>query len=190
MTVKLVVTNNFPGERHLAVAGIDPSTGEPDGTPTILAPGGAVHTVVHAGRDLRIAEVPSDRPATPGTDYQHKSAVDAIARVCHEVNRGYCAAYGDYSQPAWDDAPDWQKDSARLGVEMILKKPETKPSQSHESWYAQKEADGWVYGEVKDAEKKTHPCMVPYDQLPREQQVKDYVFGAVVRAIAQEQVRK
>lgn len=29
-----------------------------------------------------------------------------IAQVCHEVNRAYCQALGDDSQPAWDDAPD------------------------------------------------------------------------------------
>lgn len=29
---------------------------------------------------------------------------------------------------------------------------------------------------------RTHPCMVPYDQLPQEQRVKDHLFGAAVRA--------
>lgn len=46
-----------------------------------------------------------------------------------------------------------------------------------------KEEDGWVYGPEKDAEKKVHPCMVPYDQLPKEQRMKDVLFGAVVRAM-------
>ena len=27
-----------------------------------------------------------------------------IARVCHEVNRAYCQAIGDNSQPTWEDA--------------------------------------------------------------------------------------
>lgn len=107
-----------------------------------------------------------------------------IARVCHEVNRAYCAAIGDHSQPAWDDAPQWQKDSATAGVSMILDNPSTTPEQSHESWLAQKEADGWTYGETKDAEAKTHPCFRPYAELPQEQRVKDYLFGAVVRALA------
>jgi hypothetical protein len=46
-----------------------------------------------------------------------------------------------------------------------------------------KEKYGWVYGEVKDAEKKTHPCMVPYEKLPIEQRVKDYLFKAVIDSI-------
>jgi hypothetical protein len=47
----------------------------------------------------------------------------------------------------------------------------------------QKVDEGWVYGAVKDPEAKTHPCIVPFDQLPREQQAKDFIFRAVVHAL-------
>ncbi|HSV30007.1 MAG TPA: RyR domain-containing protein [Candidatus Omnitrophota bacterium] len=107
-----------------------------------------------------------------------------IARVCHDVNRAYCAAIGDTSQPAWDDAPDWQKQSAIAGVEFTLANPDVGPSASHESWMAEKERDGWKFGPVKDPEKKEHPCFVPYDELPGEQKAKDYLFQGVVRALA------
>lgn len=106
-----------------------------------------------------------------------------IARVCHEVNRAYCASLGDHSQPAWEDAPQWQRDSAVAGVDFIQRQPGAKPSASHESWLAQKEADGWRYGPTKNAETKEHPCFVPYDELPVEQKAKDYIFGAVVRSL-------
>lgn len=109
-----------------------------------------------------------------------KMLVIAIARVAHEINRAYCASLGDTSQPAWDDAPEWQQKSAIAGVEMHLANPDATPEQSHESWLAQKLADGWTYGEVKDAENKQHPCCVPYDQLPPEQKAKDYLFRAAV----------
>ena len=56
-----------------------------------------------------------------------------------------------------------------------------KPSASHESWLAEKEATGWKYGPVKNPETKEHPCFVPYEQLPLEQKTKDYLFGAVAR---------
>lgn len=45
-------------------------------------------------------------------------------------------------------------------------------------------ADGWEYGPVKDPEAKEHPCLVPFSDLPREQQAKDFLFRAVVRALA------
>jgi len=49
---------------------------------------------------------------------------------------------------------------------------------------ADKEADGWVYGVIKDPAAKTHPCMVPFEQLPAEQRAKDLGFKAIVRALA------
>lgn len=104
-----------------------------------------------------------------------------IARIAHEVNRAYCQATGDISQPAWEDAPAWQRDSAINGVNFHLT-GDHNPAASHESWLAQKIAEGWTYGLVKDADKKEHPCMMPYDQLPTEQRVKDYLFRAVVHA--------
>lgn len=107
----------------------------------------------------------------------------AVARVCHEVNRAFCQSIGDDSQPTWEDAPDWQKRSAVTGVELHLHNPNAKPSDSHESWMAEKIADGWVYGEKKDPEAKTHPCIVPYEQLPIEQQSKDYLFRQVVHSL-------
>lgn len=107
---------------------------------------------------------------------------EEIARVCHEVNRAYCSALGDDSQLAWEDAPNWQRRSAINGVEYMLANPAAKPSDSHESWLAEKAAEGWTYGPVKDPSKKEHPCFVPFDQLPLDQKVKDHLFQAVVRS--------
>lgn len=109
--------------------------------------------------------------------------IATIAMLCHAVNAAYCLSQGDESQPSWEDAPQWQKDSAMLGVEMHLNNPDASPEQSHESWYAQKEAEGWKYGEVKDAEKKEHPCFLPYAELPDAQKAKDYLFKAVVHLV-------
>lgn len=103
-----------------------------------------------------------------------------IARIAHEINRAYCAALGDVLQVTWEDAPEWQKASALAGVDMHLANPDATPENSHESWLAQKLAEGWKYGPVKDAEKKEHPCCVPYAELPSEQKAKDYLFRATV----------
>lgn len=108
--------------------------------------------------------------------------VTLIAMAAHEANRAYCASLGDLSQLLWDDAPDWQKDSAIAGVNMHLANPDATPEDSHASWLAEKVAAGWVYGPVKDAEKKEHPCCVPYAELPEAQKAKDYIFRGVVHA--------
>jgi hypothetical protein len=107
---------------------------------------------------------------------------EQIARVCHEVNRAYCESLGDMSQPVWEGAPQWQKDSAMLGVKLHSEN-NVGPQASHESWMAQKVAEGWVYGPVKDPEAKTHHCIVPFELLPQAQQAKDFIFRAVVHAL-------
>ena len=106
-----------------------------------------------------------------------------IARVCHEANRAYCMSTGDHSQPTWDTAPIWQKQSAIVGVEAALADLDRTPEDSHVAWVAHKEQEGWKYGKVKRPEAKEHPCMVPYDQLPDVQKAKDHLFLAVVRAL-------
>lgn len=112
--------------------------------------------------------------------------IDQIAKVCHEVNRAYCQALGDFSQPAWEDAPEWQRVSARVGVDLHLM-GDFGPEASHISWMKNKLDEGWKYGLVKDEEKKEHPCMVPFSALPIEQQAKDFIFRAVVHALRQHQ---
>lgn len=108
---------------------------------------------------------------------------EKIAKVCHEANRAYCQTLGDDSQHAWEDAPEWQKNSAIKGVEFNIANPEAPASSSHESWLEVKRAEGWQYGEVKDSDKKLHPCFLPYDELPVEQQRKDAIFKAIVAAL-------
>ncbi len=36
---------------------------------------------------------------------------------------------------------------------------------THEVWARQRISEGWTYGEMRDAEKKTHPDLVPYEEL-------------------------
>lgn len=110
-----------------------------------------------------------------------------IAEICHEANRAYCSSIGDFSQPPWESAPEWQKESAVQGVKFHLEQPignvlEMAPA-SHENWMKVKEEEGWVYGEKKDPEKKTHHCMVPYLELPQEQRMKDFIFCGIIASI-------
>ena len=115
-----------------------------------------------------------------------KFDINTISRTAHEANRALCRGLGDFSQPAWADAPQWQIKSAQQGVKLHREALESgkrlSPSASHEAWMKQKIEDGWVFGSAKDPDKKTHPAMVPYEELPKEQKIKDYLFRAVVEA--------
>ena len=115
------------------------------------------------------------------TDRFIPSVVARVAQIAHEVNRAYCQSQEDYSQVHWAGSPQWQRDSCMNGVEHALANPTMTPAGSHENWLAEKVKDGWVFGPVKDPERKTHPCMLPYGELPPEQRVKDALFLAVVR---------
>lgn len=111
--------------------------------------------------------------------------IEDIAKVCHEANRAYCASLGDTSHEPWDKAPEWQKKSAIEGVKFKLLNPHAGPDASHASWARQKLADGWVYGPKKDPDAKppTHPCLVQFVELPKEQQMKDHLFLGIVKAL-------
>lgn len=112
-----------------------------------------------------------------------ENAVEQIAQMAHEANAAYCRSLGDFSQPTWANAPEWQKVSARRGVVFHIENPLANASSSHESWYDEKQRDGWSYGPEKDPVNKRHPCFVPFKELPVEQQIKDHVFRSVVHAM-------
>lgn len=105
------------------------------------------------------------------------------AKAAHEVNRAYCIGLGDQSQTPWIDAQQWQRDSAIDGAQAIADDPNLPHESSHVGWMKQKLDDGWEYGPVKDPDKKEHPCLVPYEDLPSDQQHKDALFGHTVRGV-------
>lgn len=111
------------------------------------------------------------------------TAVEQIAKMCHETNKAWCEINGDTSQKSWDEAEQWQRDSAIKGVEFRLANPKAKKDAQHNAWMADKVADGWIYAEEKNADLKRHPCIVPFKKLPLFQQKKDALFCAIVDAL-------
>lgn len=43
----------------------------------------------------------------------------------------------------------------------------------HEVWSQNRINDGWTYGPVRDDARKTHPCLVPYEELPESEKEYD-----------------
>jgi hypothetical protein len=109
--------------------------------------------------------------------------LEDAARICHEINLVYALSLGDTHQYPWDQLPQHVKDSVIHGVQYRLLHPDLTPAQSHQAWVEYKLAEGWIYGPVKDYNLKTHPSLVPFDQLPPSEQVKDHLFTTLVHLL-------
>ena len=49
---------------------------------------------------------------------------------------------------------------------------------THENWADQRIKDGWTYGQKRDDENKTHPCLIPYEQLSEEEKEYDRITSS------------
>ena len=54
----------------------------------------------------------------------------------------------------------------------LLELTEMIAENTHDVWAKGRIEEGWIYAEEKDSNKKTNPCLVPYDELPESE--KDY----------------
>lgn len=107
---------------------------------------------------------------------------EQVARVCHEANKALQYIHGDPapSQP-WNCEPYELRKSVIEGVRKA--RQGCTPRELHETWVEYKRDHGWIYGPEKDPDRKTHPCLVPYDELPQEQRDKDQLFLLIVTAL-------
>lgn len=106
-----------------------------------------------------------------------------IAKVCHAANKAFCEANGDFSRKDWDSTPTSLRQSSIDGVKKVLDNPRLTPMEMHANWMAFKKKQGWTYGEEKNLEKKTHPSMRPFSELPLDERRKDALFNAIVKAL-------
>jgi hypothetical protein len=121
--------------------------------------------------------VPSDEGQLP-----HLRVIHEIARVAHEAVCGVRAGFGQGDCPPWSDATPQERSMASHMVVTIMRRPHLASDQLHQDYINDMIAKGWTLGEM-DVEAKRSPLLVPFDQLPVEQQVEDQVFRAVVLAL-------
>lgn len=99
----------------------------------------------------------------------------------YEVARMQAAAVNAPVIPEpWSTREEAFKAQMRPVIEMMTG-PDRKssPEELHNDWWQAYIDMGWTYGPVRDKVAKTHPDMVPYDDLGPEEKDKDAVFVAL-----------
>ena len=109
-----------------------------------------------------------------------------IADVRHIGWVAYQIAVGQkYNEEINND----QLESLLNGIEYLEENPECTPEENHNNWMKEKIRQGWVYGDVKDFELKTHPDLIPFDELPVVEQRKD-ISDAIIHKMAVQMWKK
>lgn len=80
--------------------------------------------------------------------------------------------------PLHDVPDDYSISQERLesliyGTKMTLENPSMSAEDNHNLWMETKAKQGYIYGDKLDTIKKTHPSMVPFNELSETEQRKD-----------------
>ncbi len=128
--------------------------------------------------------------------------IETIARAMHERYLSERRELGETAETnpslvSWDELPEPLRESNRsfargieaklptLGWELVgeggeeVSAPMTTAEvellapQEHERWRRDLEEDGWRIGSERDPERRTHPMLIDWDQLPEAEREKD-----------------
>jgi hypothetical protein len=112
----------------------------------------------------------------------HRYSDEAVAQVAHEAVRGMQNILDDLCpSPPWACLEADARDSAVEGVRVA--RAGASPRSLHEAWVRRKTLEGWIHGPSKDPVLRTHPNIVPWDELLPGERDKDVLFLMVVTAL-------
>lgn len=112
-----------------------------------------------------------------------EDSIARIAEVVHEAVRAWQRANGQNPAPSWGRAPQWMRRDTSNAVVARLANPAATASAQHEHWLELKREAGWRHGKTKSGVKKTHPLIVPFNDLPEVEKRKDALVAAVIDAL-------
>ncbi len=104
---------------------------------------------------------------------------EEISRLTYEVDRAVRGQMGQTSPP-------WARQEASLKTEWRSKVASLKgnegitPQTRHDDWVKDMITAGWKQGSVVDHDKKTHPSICQYGNLPDQVHLLDELFVAAV----------
>ena len=118
--------------------------------------------------------------------YKNKNtySLSKVARIIHSLVREYnFLVYGEnYPNSAkWKDLSEEFTISLKNAIINESNRPSISNQLSHSRWMRDRKNQGWKYSEVLDREKKLHPNLVPYKDLPNSEKFKDFLFKNLVK---------
>lgn len=106
-----------------------------------------------------------------------------VAKIAHAAAMELQDAQGDgYVSVPWRALAPEVRANAIAGVEAI--RAGMTPKENHERWCTQLTSQGWSKGAARDPYARTHPHLVPWDELTDAQQDRSRLFFHVVMALS------
>ncbi len=103
-----------------------------------------------------------------------KFSAEQIAEIIHSVSSLIPRPDGS-SVGSWADLPEKFKINATNAVIEIMNSHSKTAEELHNLWMQPLLDDGWVVGNY-NRDLKQHPCLVPFDQLPESEVLKDEIW--------------
>ncbi len=111
---------------------------------------------------------------------------EKIASICYAAARVVGASAGQ-DIPVWSRANANEKLWIRGSVACCLKEPEASLEARHQRWTTAMDLAEWKHGKVLDYEKKIHPYLVPFLELPGEERFRRQLIEAIVLSCSEEE---
>jgi hypothetical protein len=110
-----------------------------------------------------------------------------IAEILHNATSAIPRPDGSVIVP-WEALNDVLKDRAADTVDSLMNKMWQFPhgmsdDYCHLVWYNNMIDMGWTYGPTYSFEQKLHPSMVPFNELPDDEKIKDAIWSGIVYAL-------
>lgn len=109
-----------------------------------------------------------------------------VVKICRIVFAGANALrleLGQTSGLQWEQLPQRTRNEIEIGVRDIATRKAKVPADLHVTWRDAMRRDGWDFGLVRDAERRTHPAICAFDELPVMEQAKYQLFFTMTQTL-------
>ena len=117
-----------------------------------------------------------------------KELIERISRQCHEANALILCTFEHQEYIPWESISQDLKDNTTNSIYEAIRWMHSgnilTPAAIHNFWMDHKKSQGWKYGSTKCAVHKTHPLLVPYEELSPVDQFKDINFINIINNFA------